>query len=195
MVQALGPLSARPPTPPRTSRTELNHTQDTPITVKTSLDSPLPAKENGSLASRKSKRVNFSPWPKSHPNKSDLKALPPSNECKPSKSILKATSSPAPVNSPHVTSYTPESFAMLLESITQQLAGESVSSRLDAYMQFFGALRAYDGLPGGQEIADKLGLITQFIQRDVTRDLGTGGPSDTNLVTQALKLAIGRAHV
>ncbi|OOO14218.1 Rap1-interacting factor 1 N-terminal [Aspergillus oryzae] len=189
MVQALGPLSARPPTPPRTSRTELNHTQDTPITVKTSLDSPLPAKENGSLASRKSKRVNFSPWPKSHPNKSDLKALPPSNECKPSKSILKATSSPAPVNSPHVTSYTPESFAMLLESITQQLAGESVSSRLDAYMQFFGALRAYDGLPGGQEIADKLGLITQFIQRDVTRDLGTGGPSDTNLVTQALKLA------
>ncbi|KAB8199828.1 Rap1-interacting factor 1 N terminal-domain-containing protein [Aspergillus parasiticus] len=189
MVQALGPLSARPPTPPRTSRTELNHTQDTPITVKTSNDSPLPTKENGSLAGRKSKRVNFSPWPKSHPNKSDLKALPPSNECKPSKSILKATSSPAPVNSPHVTSYTPESFAMLLESITQQLAGESVSSRLDAYMQFFGALRAYDGLPGGQEIADKLGLITQFIQRDVTRDLGTGGPSDTNLVTQALKLA------
>ncbi|KAB8215731.1 Rap1-interacting factor 1 N terminal-domain-containing protein [Aspergillus novoparasiticus] len=189
MVQALGPLSARPPTPPRTSRTELNHTQDTPITVKTSNDSPLPTKENGSFTSRKSKRVNFSPWPKSHPNKSDLRALPPSNECKPSKSILKATSSPAPVNSPHVTSYTPESFTMLLESITQQLAGESVSSRLDAYMQFFGALRAYDGLPGGQEIADKLGLITQFIQRDVTRDLGTGGPSDTNLVTQALKLA------
>ncbi|KAE8366201.1 Rap1-interacting factor 1 N terminal-domain-containing protein [Aspergillus caelatus] len=191
MVQALGPLSARPPTPPRTSsRTELNHTQDTPIAVKTSNDSPLPTTvSNGGLASRKSKRVNFSPWTKSQPNKLDLKALPPSNECKPSKSILKTTSSPAPVNSPSVTSYTPESFAMLLESITQQLAGESVSSRLDAYMQFFGALRAYDGLPGGQEIADKLGLITQFIQRDVNRDLGTGGPSDTNLVTQALKLA------
>ncbi|GAB1191762.1 hypothetical protein APSETT444_000944 [Aspergillus pseudonomiae] len=193
MVQVLGPLSARPPTPPRTSSRvlpEKDHTQDTPVTVKTTNDSPLPASaSNGGLSSRKFKRVNFSPWPKSHPNKPDLKTLPPSNECKPSKSILKTTSSPAPVNSPNVTSYTPESFAMLLESITQQLAGESVSSRLDAYMQFFGALRAYDGLPGGQEIADKLGLITQFIQRDVTRDLGSGGPSDTNLVTQALKLA------
>ncbi|OGM43526.1 telomere length regulator protein (Rif1) [Aspergillus bombycis] len=193
MVQVLGPLSARPPTPPRTSSRvlpEKDHTQDTPVTVKTTNDSPLPTTaSNGGHASRKFKRVNFSPWPKSQPNKPDLKTLPPSNECKPSKSILKTTSSPAPVNSSNVTSYTPESFAMLLESITQQLAGESVSSRLDAYMQFFGALRAYDGLPGGQEIADKLGLITQFIQRDVTRDLGTGGPSDTNLVTQALKLA------
>ncbi|KAE8380948.1 Rap1-interacting factor 1 N terminal-domain-containing protein [Aspergillus bertholletiae] len=191
MVQ--GPLSARPPTPPRTSSrvlSEKDHAQDTPIAVKTPKDSSLPtAASNGSLASRKSKRVNFSPWTKSQPSKIDLKALPPSNECKPSKSILKTTSSPAPATSSNVASHTPESFAMLLESITQQLAGESVSSRLDAYMQFFGALRAYEGLPGGQEIADKLGLITQFIQRDVTRDLGTGGPSNTNLVTQALKLA------
>jgi hypothetical protein len=78
---------------------------------------------------------------------------------------------------------------MLLESITQQLAGESISSRLDAYMQFFGALRAYEGLPSEQEIGQKLGLITQFIQRDLSTDLGDGVPLGTNLVIQALKLA------
>ncbi|KAE8352920.1 Rap1-interacting factor 1 N terminal-domain-containing protein [Aspergillus coremiiformis] len=193
MVQVLGPLSARPPTPPKTSSrmlSERDQTQDSPITVKTPVDSPLATStSNGGPASRKSKRVNFSPWAKYQPNKLDLKTLPPSNECKPTKSILKPTSSPAPVHSPNVASYTPGSFTMLLESITQQLAGESVSSRLDAYMQFFGALRAYENLPGGQEIADKLGLVTQFIQRDVTRDIATGGPTNTNLVTQALKLS------
>ncbi|KAE8394735.1 Rap1-interacting factor 1 N terminal-domain-containing protein [Aspergillus alliaceus] len=191
MVQVFGPLSARPPTPPRTTRmlSEKDQPQDSPITVKTPVESPLATNANSGLTSRKSKRVNFSPWAKYQPNRLDLKALPPSNECKPTKSILKTTSSPAPANSPDVTPHTPESFAMLLESITQQLAGESVSSRLDAYMQFFGALRAYEELPGGQDIADKLSLVTQFIQRDVTRDIGIGGPMNTNLVTQALKLS------
>lgn len=79
---------------------------------------------------------------------------------------------------------------MLLESITQQLAGESMSSRQDAYMQFLGALKAYEGLPGEQEISGRLGQITQFIQRDISRDLENGGPLDINLVIYALKLAI-----
>jgi hypothetical protein len=78
---------------------------------------------------------------------------------------------------------------MLLESVVQQLAGESISSRLDAYINFFGALRTYDGLLGGKEIGDKLGLITDFIQRDVTRDLVNGTPMDTSLANQALKLS------
>jgi hypothetical protein len=78
---------------------------------------------------------------------------------------------------------------MLLESVIQQLAGESMSSRLDAYMQFFGALRTYDGLPAGQDIAEKLNLITEFIQRDVSRDFATAKPHDINLVNQALKLS------
>jgi hypothetical protein len=77
---------------------------------------------------------------------------------------------------------------MLLESVIQQLAGESIPSRLDAYMQFFGALRTYDGLPAGKDIGEKLGLITDFIQRDVSRDLVDGAPLDTNLANQALKL-------
>lgn len=77
---------------------------------------------------------------------------------------------------------------MLLESVSQQLASGSVTSRLDAYMQFFGALRTYDGLPAVNDIKGKLNLITDYIQRDVTRDLANASPLDTNLVIQSLKL-------
>lgn len=114
---------------------------------------------------------------------------PHQTDNRPFKSILKETSSPIPVWSPNVDTFTTESLAMLLESVIQQLAGESITSRLDAYMQFFGALRTYDGLPAGKDIAEKLGLITEFIQRDVSRDLVNGAPLDTNLANQALKLS------
>ncbi|PWY86056.1 hypothetical protein BO70DRAFT_378728 [Aspergillus heteromorphus CBS 117.55] len=202
MVEVLGPLSARPPTPPRTSRIlEKERPEDSPVVVHTPRDSPFSVNgSTGAPSSRQSKRVNFSPWtkyikPPSFANsaaksKLDLKSLPPSNECKPAKSILKPTAPYAPVDAPSTGPHTPDSFAMLLESILQQLAGEAISSRLDAYMQFFGALRAYEDLPGEQEIVARLGLITQFIHRDVSGDLTTGGPLHTNLVIQALKLAV-----
>ncbi|PKX92903.1 putative telomere length regulator protein (Rif1) [Aspergillus novofumigatus IBT 16806] len=203
MVEVVGPLSARPPTPPRTGSrilSEKDRTEDSPIVVQTPVDSPFAADSSvGAPSTRQSKRVNFSPWtkyikPPSFTNsalrlKSDLKELPPSNERKPTKSILKTTNAHPPIDTTDAAPCTPESFAMLLESITQQLAGESISSRLDAYMQFFGALRAYEGLPSEQEIGQKLGLITQFIQRDLSTDLGDGVPLGTNLVIQALKLA------
>lgn len=78
---------------------------------------------------------------------------------------------------------------MLLKSMTSQLAGESASSRLDAYMQLFGALKTYDGLPTEQEIVECLGSITQFIQRDISRSPESLGPLDTNLAIQALKVS------
>ncbi|CAG7930915.1 unnamed protein product [Penicillium olsonii] len=191
--------SARPPTPPRTaSRTVIDENQiASPLIVSTPKASPFETIEAGSeTLSRSSKRVNFSPWPKyikpptftsaSQPD-SDIKNIP-STDSKPAKSILKTTQSPIPVWSPNVNTFTAESLAMLLESVIQQLAGESTTSRLDAYMQFFGALRTYDGIPAGQEIGDKLNLITEFIQRDVNRDLTNAGIQDTNLANQALKL-------
>ncbi|KAL4867328.1 hypothetical protein BDV12DRAFT_171471 [Aspergillus spectabilis] len=198
MVDVLGPLSARPPTPPRTASrmlSEKDRTEDSPVTVQTPVDSPfLHNNSTGVPSSRQSKRVNFSPWPNfikppSFTN-TKSKALLPSNDRKPTRSILKATNSPGPVSAVDIISYTPETFAMLLESITQQLAGESTSSRIDAYMQFFGALRAYEKLPTEEEIVRKLGLITHFIQRDINRDLTKGGPLNTNLVIQALKLSV-----
>ncbi|KAL4950437.1 Rap1-interacting factor 1 N terminal-domain-containing protein [Aspergillus filifer] len=200
MVDVLGPLSARPPTPPRTATrvlSEKDRSEESPAPVQTPNESPF--LRNDSIeapSSRQSKRVNFSPWPKfikppafTNSN-TKSKVLVPSNEQKPTKSILKATNSPGPVGVVGVVSYTPETFAMLLESVTQQLAGESTSSRIDAYMQFFGALRAYEKLPTEEEILRKLGLISQFIQRDISRDVDKGGPLDTNLVIQALKLSV-----
>ncbi|KAL4946645.1 Rap1-interacting factor 1 N terminal-domain-containing protein [Aspergillus oleicola] len=200
MVDVLGPLSARPPTPPRTASrmlSENDRTEESPAPIHTPNESPfLQNGSTGAPSSRQSKRVNFSPWPKfikppSFTNSNTKsKVLLPSNEQKPTKSILKATNSPGPVGVVGVISYTPETFAMLLESVTQQLAGDSTSSRIDAYMQFFGALRAYEKLPTEEEILRKLGLISQFIQRDLSRDLEKGGPLDTNLVIQALKLSV-----
>ncbi|KAJ5579814.1 uncharacterized protein N7459_005799 [Penicillium hispanicum] len=184
MVEMLGPLPARPPTPPRRgSRIDQGHTES-PIPVQTPGDSSYIANSPGAPpSSRGSKRVTFSPWLQSTVN------AQPSKKDSPYKSILKETNSPIPVWSPNVDTFTSESLAMLLESVIQQLAGESITARLDAYMQFFGALRTYEGLPAGQDIAEKLGLITDFIQRDVNRDLVNGAPIDTNLVNQALKLS------
>ncbi|KAL5050800.1 hypothetical protein BDW71DRAFT_173222 [Aspergillus fruticulosus] len=200
MVDVLGPLSARPPTPPKTASrmlSEKDRTEDSPVPVQTPNESPFLQNDStstGAPSSRQSKRVNFSPWPKfikppSFANPKS-KALLPSNDLKPARSILKATNSPGPVNSTAAITYTPESFAMLLESVTQQLAGESTSSKIDAYMQFFGALRAYEKLPTEEEIVRKLNLIAEFIQRDISRDLTKGDPLDTNLVIQALKLSV-----
>ncbi|KAJ5610622.1 hypothetical protein N7510_007341 [Penicillium lagena] len=201
MVEIRGPVSpTRPPTPPRTASRfvslDENNPTDSPVVVQTPGESPFTVVGSAGAppSSRSSKRVNFSPWnkyikPPTFANPSSNKNPPPSNELRPAKSILKATQSPIPVWSPNADTFTTESLAMLLESVIQQLAGESLSSRLDAYMQFFGALRTYEGLPAGQDIADKLGLITEFIQRDVGRDLVNGKPMDTNLANQALKLS------
>ncbi|KAL6231098.1 hypothetical protein BDW75DRAFT_51878 [Aspergillus navahoensis] len=200
MVDVLGPLSARPPTPPRTASrmlSEKDRTEDSPVPVQTPNESPFVPNDStstGAPSSRQSKRVNFSPWPKfiKPPSFTNLKskALLPSNDLKPARSILKATNSPGPISSVAAITYTPESFAMLLESVTQQLAGESTSSKIDAYMQFFGALRAYEKVPTEEEIVRKLNLIAEFIQRDISRDLTKGDPLDTNLVIQALKLSV-----
>ncbi|KAL4973959.1 Rap1-interacting factor 1 N terminal-domain-containing protein [Aspergillus desertorum] len=200
MVDVLGPSSARPPTPPRTASrmlSEKDRTEDSPVPIHTPNESPFLQNDSvstGAPSSRQSKRVNFSPWPKfikapSFTNPKS-KALLPSNDLKPTRSILKATNSPGPVSLAAVITYTPESFVMLLESVTQQLAGESTSSKIDAYMQFFGALRAYEKLPTEEEIMRKLSLIAEFIQRDISRDLSKGDPLDTNLVIQALKLSV-----
>ncbi|KAJ5327238.1 Rap1-interacting factor 1 N-terminal [Penicillium brevicompactum] len=192
-------FSARPPTPPRTaSRIADDNQIASPLTVSTPKTSSFESLESApGTSSRSSKRVNFSPWPKfikpptfasASQSAGDIKIIP-STDSKPTKSILKTTQSPIPAWSPNVNIFTAESLAMLLESSITQLAGESTSSRLDAYMQFFNALRAYDGLPAGQEIGEKLKTITEFIQRDVKRDLTNAGIQDTNLANQALKLS------
>lgn len=204
MVEILAPLPARPPTPPRPGSRIDEDRPISPIAAQTPGESPhLADSSRAPPSSRGSKRVTFSPWlqttiqsprfakksKESQPKYSPNAGNPYQTDNPPFKSILKETSSPIPVWSPNVDTFTTESLAMLLESVIQQLAGDSITSRLDAYMQFFGALRTYDGLPTSKDIAEKLGLITEFIQRDVSRDLVNGAPLDINLANQALKLS------
>lgn len=207
MVETLSALAARPPTPPRvSSRSELlgqgvNRPGSADIIPGTPEDSPASSQAGltGSQREPGSKRVNFSPWTdyikplsltksNSQP-KPLLKALRPSNECKPAKSILKA-SAPAPPQSPSdpLRSNEPESLVTMWESVVQQLSGDSRSSRLDAYMSLFGALKAYDGLLDEHGMAEKIGLISQFIQRDIRQESSEYEPLDINLVAYALKL-------
>ncbi|KAJ5949075.1 hypothetical protein N7454_000659 [Penicillium verhagenii] len=200
MVEMLGPLPARPPTPPRPgSRIDQdeieNPTKSITATPQTASASRVPP------SSRTSKRVTWSPCiqtsidlpsgplSKFGPNTSLFKPKEPKTRDSPYKSILKESNSPMPIFSPKFDPFTSDSLAMLLESVIQQLAGESITSRLDAYTQFFNALRAYDSLPTAKDIADKLSLITEFIQRDLNRDLVKGATLDTNLANWALKLS------
>lgn len=198
MVEIL-PVSARPPTPPRPgSRLEDRKSPVAQTPGQSSQPDPRPPP-----SSRSSKRVTFTPWPhtttqtqsprfsKKFKSKDSPNGRSPlSVDNRPFKSILKETSSPIPIP---VTSFdtdnlTTEKLDMLLQSVIQQLAGESIPSRLDAYTQFFNTLRAYKELPTGQDIAERLGLITDFIQRDVSRSLVDAAPLDTNLAIHALRL-------
>ncbi|KAJ6084125.1 hypothetical protein N7486_010925 [Penicillium sp. IBT 16267x] len=200
MVEMLGPFPARPPTPPRPGSRIDQDEIDTPS--QTITETPQTANSSRPPpSSRASKRVTWSPWlhttidlpsgPLTNlkPKDSPFQSKESKTRDSPYKSILKESNSPIPVWSPKFDPFTSDSFAMLLESVIQQLAGESITSRLDAYMQFFNALRTYDSLPTAKDIAEKLSLITDFIQRDVTRDLISGAPLDINLANQALKLS------
>jgi hypothetical protein len=68
MVEALGTLSARPPTPPRTttqvpSIDEKGRPEEHQTVFQTPGDSSFSTNgSTGALSSRRSKRVNFSPW-------------------------------------------------------------------------------------------------------------------------------------
>ncbi|KAJ5280839.1 Rap1-interacting factor 1 N-terminal [Penicillium angulare] len=198
MVEMLGPLPARPPTPPRPgSRIDESET-DTPDRHPTA--TPQTANSSRVLpSSRASKQVGWSPYlcttvelpdpMKPLPRDSPFMQKDPKPWASPFKSILKECNASIPV----LASYDDPasetgSLAMLLESVVQQLGGENIPSRRDAYMQLFNALRTYDQLPSTKDIAEKLGAITGFIQRDVSRTLANGAPLDTNLANQALKL-------
>ncbi|KAK5009612.1 hypothetical protein LTR28_000186 [Elasticomyces elasticus] len=77
----------------------------------------------------------------------------------------------------------------MLESIVQMLAGQSRSSRLDAYLTLNGALKAYDGMPTTDSLQTKMALFEGFILRDMDATMDTTNAPDTPMVMQALKLA------
>ncbi|OBT71769.1 hypothetical protein VF21_09399 [Pseudogymnoascus sp. 05NY08] len=124
-----------------------------------------------------------------------LRSLPPSSDQKPPKSILKPyNGSTIPVNRTSLSfdnkstePITDVGFAIMLESVAKQLAGGDRMSRVDAYMSLSGVLKATGNLPDPRALRDKMGLLAQFVQRDMTAQLPSGA-ADTVLINNALIL-------
>jgi hypothetical protein len=124
-----------------------------------------------------------------------LRSLPPSSDQKPPKSILKPyNGSTIPLNRTSLSfdnkstePITDAGFAIMLESVAKQLAGGDRMSRVDAYMSLSGVLKATGNLPDPRALRDKMGLLAQFVQRDITAQLPSGA-ADTVLINNALIL-------
>lgn len=123
-----------------------------------------------------------------------VQPLPPSAERKPSKSILKAHNATQEPESPGIDNSSTllplhhyATFAKMLESIVQQLTGKDRSSKVDAYLMLSGSLKASDNVPDAKALKDRMGLICQYIERDLTQKLENGKP-DSSLIVNALTL-------
>jgi len=208
-IRLLENLPQRPPTPPRESdhskvqaegsilRRVLSDTLGVQTPPNNSPE-PLNGSSNGT-SDKSRKKVEWSAWTeykeppiKDSPLQDGLRPLPPSGELKPAKSILKPYNGINPVDrrsgigklaAPH----TYPNFATMLESIVKQLAGEDRSSRIDAYLTLSGVLKASDDVPDPRALKEKMSLLTQFIQRDMSAKTASG-TLDTVIINNALIL-------
>ena len=208
----LASFASRPPTPPRQrvpNTPKLLHDSNHFLSIAqdTLLDTPEQSPSSsaeyfGGLSEKRPKRVIFSPWTKYHKPlgngsksfdlENQIRVLPPSRECKSSKSILKPPSETAGIGSigalPNLDQNS--SISVMLASVTQHLASHSQNSRIDAYTALLGCLSAYNDVPDIQELVEKLPDLTGFIRRDISAKNEETGSLDTHLVAQAMKLLI-----
>jgi hypothetical protein len=211
-------LQARPPTPPRDiSRgidDALAYLEDSFDTVRLLEDSlpttinpalaeytpPSSADFNRSGSNKKRKRVDFSPWTNYHkaPDKhsSSFRPLPiPSRDTKPLKSILKTPEvqkgeSLSIEESYLCSSKKFENFPEMLTAAIQQLAASGKEGRLDAYLTMNNSLRSWEQVVGLQELQGKMGLLNQFMERDMMAYNDATNSPDSALATQAIKLLL-----
>ncbi|KAK1830378.1 telomere length regulator protein rif1 [Podospora conica] len=206
-------LPPRPPTPPRETHHE---TSIAPRNVLGALDSgsnihtppavhsPGDSITTTSTTSRSRKKVEFSAKAEyqdppillegdaraQHPTPVSL----PRSASKPVKSILKITHhAPNPLSSSNgdaTDSFASDvNLAAMLESTIQQLAGGDRETKMDAYTMLTRACKASNNLPDRVALQEKMGLFTQFMQRDIAWKSQEGGP-DVLLENRALTLLI-----
>ena len=205
-------LPPRPPTPPRESEhfgtkpagffslftQKITSTRNSPLVTPNSSGEPL---IQSSGTSRK--KVGWSAStdyhdPPTQPTSSTtipkqlLQPLPPSD--KPIKSILKPYNGPIPLQHDSLrngTKLDPQhrfsDFPTMLESMVQQLAGKDRMSKMDSYGRLSDTLKASDNFPDLGALKAKMGLLLQFIQRDMTAKTSAGIP-DNALIINALTL-------
>lgn len=209
----LASLATRPPTPPKESiqkATGLHPENEQFLStahdilldtlLNTPEESPCLSAEYFAGPEKLPKRVGFSPWTKYHkpPGNSSqnsgwmvqVRALPPSRDCKSSKSILKPSIEPV---SPASMGDLPTldqgcSLSTMLDSALRHLASPSRNSRIDAYTALLGCLSAYDEIPEVHALAENLPMLTKFFHRDMVSVNEETGSLDTHLVAQAVKL-------
>jgi hypothetical protein len=207
-VRLLENLPPRPPTPPRGSdnswvrrgASALRRTLPNDLQTRTPSTSQSSSSESLNLSADKSqKRVSWTgveeyptfPGRDLPQSEQPLRLLRPSAERKPIKSILKPYSGVIAVDRSAGITFGPPhtypNFAAMLESIVKQLAGDDRSSRLDAYMTLSGVLKAIENIPDLKALKEKIGLLMQFIQRDMSAKSASGA-LDTVLVNSALVL-------
>ena len=130
-------------------------------------------------------------------HKSSPLSAPSSASSKPLKGILKPSSSPNPLSSSlsHQLDGTGAKINIteMLDSTIKQLAGSDRDSKLDAYMMLTRALKASNNLPDRVALQDKMSLLMQFIQRDVTSK-NENGTLDSSLVNHSLTLLTTFLH-
>lgn len=78
-------------------------------------------------------------------------------------------------------------FAIMLESTTQQLAGTDRSAKVDAYLTLSETLKASDNVPNLRELRNKMELLLSFIKRDLTEKTDENKP-ELSLAINALVL-------
>ncbi|MCJ1477991.1 hypothetical protein MMC13_006666 [Lambiella insularis] len=203
----LAPSAIRPPTPPHSALDKVPSTNHNILysrhlsrgMLDTPDESPSSSADSSSKSSseRPTKRVDFLSDNSNlltRASKSivafgkDVRALPRSRDCKPSKSILKPYKDNLlsdPVSEPPEEAQ--RSFPRMLEDVVCALAGSSRGSRIDAYLTLNGCLKAYEDVPDPEAMVEKLPLLTDFVQRDLTIASAEKEILDTQLTIQVLK--------
>ncbi|OTB01226.1 hypothetical protein M426DRAFT_323624 [Hypoxylon sp. CI-4A] len=212
--RSLESLPARPPTPPREKKQEVDSSKpglsNQPVDIRlNNLHTPpshspdYPDTTNPSTR-RSRKKVGFLAQAEyqdapTYSNKENVRkqstpASAPSSgtSLKPVKSILKQSSSPLPRN-PLEYSVDGDgtsgqiNIVTMLDSTIQQLAGADRVSKIDSYMMLSRALKTSSNLPDRIALQDKMSLLMQFIQRDVTAK-DPEGKIDSSMANHALSL-------
>ncbi|KAK7526338.1 Rap1-interacting factor 1 N terminal-domain-containing protein [Phyllosticta citriasiana] len=206
-------LQLRPPTPPRETERivaeacdflsdsfEVSDATARPPLHNEPVVTPLkvapPSVDSAVTSSGRPKKVGFSPWTDYHRPEdflsrrgsisSPLRPLPQPKDHTTLKGILKARPPNANLDSaPSQSAPKFDTFAEMLDSLVKQLAGASRSHRRDAYVTLVSTLKAYDHFPEAHALVEKMGLLSQFIQRDIAIPTAA---NDAQLAQQALKL-------
>ena len=209
IASSLALHAARPPTPPKESTAKLpgdilngfySNAANRPL-IDTPEESPSSSADYFKSSQEKGqKKVGFSPWTQYHralntngkdsDSEGSIRRLPPSRDCKSSKSILKpnlSNSSSLECND-DMLAFDNSNFSAMLRSTTQHLASASRASRLDGYSALLACLGAYEDIPQEKDLSEKVVEITGYIRRDVAAKTEEDGVQDIQLATPALKL-------